>query len=91
MTDVVTQAETAVSNAAAQVQSAAAPVVADIKTVEAQAAKQWGFIRKMIAARPLTWFWIAFGSGVVLAPYGKQFFELAAAGLTAALASKFFG
>lgn len=87
MTDIIQQAQTA----AADVQKAAAPVVAEVQAVEAQAAKQWGFIRKMIAARPLTWFWIAFGSGVVFAPYGKQFFELAAAGLSVALASKFFG
>ena len=87
MTDIIQQAQAA----AADVQKAAAPVVAQVQAVEAQAAKQWGFIRKMIAARPLTWFWIAFGSGILVAPYGKQFFELAAATLTLALSSKVLG
>lgn len=87
MTDIITQAQ----DAAAQAQAAVAPVIAEAKVIEAKAAVQWGFVRKMIAARPLTWFWIAFGSGIFFAPYGKQFFELAAAALTTALATKFFG
>jgi len=57
----------------------------EVKVIEQKAAVQWGFVRSFIAKRPLTSVWIAFGLGIVVAPYGKQFFELALAALSAIL------